>query len=144
MPTVKSKSGKRLLLYDGVCALCNGLVRFVIRRDTRERYIFAAIQSDVARELLTKHGRDPDELNTLYLVHNYGTPEESLSTRGRGALRVLRGLGGAWRVFVAFEILPGFLLNGVYRLVARNRYRTFGKLDACPAPAPEHRGKFLG
>ena len=143
MGPTNTEDMQRVLLYDGVCALCNGLVRFVLKRDRRDVYRFAPLQSAIAAEILERHGRDPTQLNTMYLIHNYGTPREKLSSRGRGALRVLRGLGGRWRACIVLEVLPSFVLNLGYHIVARSRYRLFGRLETCPVPPPEHRAKFL-
>jgi predicted DCC family thiol-disulfide oxidoreductase YuxK len=133
-----------LVLYDGVCALCNGVVRFLLRRDRADRFRFAAIQSDYAREVLTRHGKDPEALDTMYLVLAPGGENERVLHKGRAALRAVAGLGRGWVVLRAFAVLPALLLDAGYWLVARTRYRLFGKLDACPVPAPEHRHKFLG
>jgi predicted DCC family thiol-disulfide oxidoreductase YuxK len=132
-----------VILYDGVCALCNGLNKFVLERDRRDRFRFTPLQGELARALLVRHGHDPDQLDTVYLVLSPGTDTERLLARGRAALKIIRSTGRAWRLMAIFAILPTFILDFFYNLVARNRYRTFGKYDECPIPPPEHRHKFL-
>ncbi len=133
----------QLVLYDGVCGLCNRFVQFLLPRDRHDRLRFASLQSSVGRALLTRHGRDPEALDTVYLVVEPTTERERLLTRGRAALAILRSLGGGWRALALFRIVPTVVLDALYRFVARNRYRWFGKLDACPLAAPEQRGKFI-
>jgi predicted DCC family thiol-disulfide oxidoreductase YuxK len=132
-----------LVLYDGVCALCNGLVTFVIARDRRDRFRFAPLQGELARQIVARHGGDPDELDTMYLVLNHGQPDEKVLRRGRAALRTIRSVGGAWTLMGVFALLPSFVLDFFYGLVARRRYKMFGRLEACPVPPPEQRHKFL-
>lgn len=132
-----------LILYDGVCGLCNRLNRFVLARDREDRFRFAPLQGRVAREVLAKHGKDPTDLDTFYLVADWRSPGERLLWRGRAALRVLRELGGIWGVARVFGLLPTVLLDLGYRIVARSRYRIFGRYDVCPIPRPEHLAKFL-
>jgi predicted DCC family thiol-disulfide oxidoreductase YuxK len=132
-----------LVLYDGVCALCNGLVKFVVARDRHDRYRFAPLQGDMARAIVARHGGDPDQLDTMYLVLDHGTEREKVLRRGRAALKTIRGIGGAWRLLGAFAILPDFVLNFFYGLVARRRYKMFGRYETCPVPPPELRHKFL-
>ena len=133
-----------VLLYDGVCGLCNGLVRFLIRRDRGDRLRYAPLQSRFARELLERHGRDPDELNTVILALDQGTPDEVLVDRARAILTVMRWIGWPWKALLVFWPLPDFLLNFGYRIIARARYRLFGRHESCPIPSPEERERFLG
>jgi predicted DCC family thiol-disulfide oxidoreductase YuxK len=132
-----------IILYDGVCGLCNRLVQFVIKRDRRNRFHFAALQSAFAHDVLTRHGRDPRELDTLYVVIDHGEPSERLERKGRGALFILRQLGGIWSLSRVFSVLPTGLLDFGYDRVARVRYRLFGKSETCLLPAPEQRAKFI-
>ena len=133
-----------LVLYDGVCGLCNGLVRFLLARDRRERFWFAPLQSELGRQLVAARGGDPTTLSTLWLIEHPGRPHERVWRRGRAGVRALAALGGGWRLIGGLRIMPGFVLDAGYWLVARTRYRLFGKLDACPAPAPGDRARFLG
>lgn len=150
-PSPPASSGQRpagsdvdVLLYDGVCALCNGLVRFLVARDRQRRFRYAALQSDFARAALAPYREDPSALSTVFLIQSFGRPEQRCLRRARAALAALRRLGGGW-AFVArvLGVLPTFLLDAGYRLVARVRYWTFGRYDSCPLPPPEHRDLFL-
>jgi predicted DCC family thiol-disulfide oxidoreductase YuxK len=132
-----------LVLYDGICGLCNRLNQFILKRDSRDRFRFAALQSPIASELLHRYGRDPSDLNTVYLIANYGAPDERLLWKGRAVLFVLRALGGIWSLARIFELMPSRFLDWVYDVVARRRYRWFGRFDACVVPQPDHRAKFL-
>jgi predicted DCC family thiol-disulfide oxidoreductase YuxK len=132
-----------IILYDGVCGLCHRLVRFVLARDRAGLFRFAALQGELSRTILTRHGRDPRDLDTLYLVLGHGRPDERLLRKSDAALWVLRALGGPWRASRALRAVPRPLRDLGYDLVARTRYRLFGRHDACPLPDPRHRGRFL-
>src|SRR6266545_6257184 len=119
--------------------MCNGLVRFMLERDRRDRFRFAPLQSEAGRALVRERGGDPDEVSTLYLIERLGRPGERTWRRGRAAVMALAGLGRGWRLLHALRLLPGFLLDLGYRLIARLRYRLGGRLDACPVPDPRHR-----
>jgi predicted DCC family thiol-disulfide oxidoreductase YuxK len=137
-----------ILLYDGVCGLCNRLVRFVLRRDPAGGFRFAALQSPLAARSLARHGVDAGDLNTLYVVVNAEQADELLLPRSDAVIFILWRLGGAGRPFWR---LAGFLLQLVpqavrdwgYGVVARSRYRMFGRYDACPLPSEETRSRFL-
>lgn len=133
----------RLLLYDGVCALCNRVVQAVLKRDRNRRYVFAPLQGEPARTRLAAHGLDPNALDTFVLVLDPDTPQERVLTRGRAGVQVLREMGGLGTLAGALTVLPTPVLDWGYNLIARNRYKTFGQHDACPLPAPEHRDRFL-
>ena len=132
-----------IILYDGVCGLCNRLTRFVLARDPAGRFRFASLQSALAGEILTRHGRDPRDLDTLYLVLARGRPDERLLTKSDAALWILRELGGPWRTAAMLRVLPRWVRDLGYDVVARTRYRVFGRYDSCPLPDPSHRTRFL-
>jgi predicted DCC family thiol-disulfide oxidoreductase YuxK len=137
-------SANPVLLYDGVCGLCNRLVQFTLRHDDRDRFRFAALQSPLASRLLDRHGASAADLDTFYIATNFDQAGEQLLTRSDAAVFVLHELGGGWRVLGAiFRVLPRALRDAVYNLIARNRYKVFGKFDSCPLPDPRHRHKFL-
>lgn len=127
-----------LILFDGVCNLCAWAVRFIIERDPAGVFRFAPLQSDLGQRLLTEHGLDPTSLDSFVLIED-GTAHKESSA----ALRVARRLSGAWPLFYAAIILPRFLRDPLYRFIARNRYRWFGKQDSCLMPTPELRVRFL-
>jgi predicted DCC family thiol-disulfide oxidoreductase YuxK len=132
------------VLYDGVCALCNRFVTFILRRDPRGLFRFAPIQGEAAREVLAAHGQTSGRLDTMWVVAHPKEPAERLLSRGRAALFILERLGGGWRTFArAAGWLPDVVLNAGYRVVASSRYRVWGKYDACPIPPPEWRDRFI-
>ena len=133
-----------IILYDGVCGLCNGFVAFVWPRDRERRFRFAPLQGGTARAILSRHGRDATALDTVFVVVDPDTPGERLLDRSAAGLYVLAGLGGGWRLVSRLLAgLPRPLLDLAYRLLARNRYRLFGRLDTCAVPGPEHRERFI-
>lgn len=127
-----------VVLFDGVCNLCSASVRFVLRRDPAGRFRFASLQSEAGRELLRRHGLDPDDLHSVVLVE-----DGRAYTRSDAALRIARGLGGGWPLLGALRAVPRPVRDRVYGLVAANRYRWFGKQDSCMLPTPELRERFL-
>lgn len=133
-----------LVLYDGVCALCNGIVKFLVARDRGDRFRFLALQSELGREVVRARGGDPDEISTLYVITAPGRAGEQVYVRGRAGIRAVTAAGGGWRLLNLLRILPTFLLDLGYRMVASRRYRIAGRLEACPVPPAEHRHKFLG
>ena len=132
-----------IILFDGVCNLCQGFVQFVIRHDPAGRFQFAALQSEAGQALLAQHGQvlpaagtDPDSVLLL--------DQGRLYSHSAAVLRIARGLGGGWAVLAA----PGWLLpttarNAVYRFVARHRYHWFGRQSECWLPTPALRARFL-
>ena len=132
-----------IVLYDGVCGVCNRLVQFILRHDREDLFRFAALQSAFALKILQQHALRAD-LNTVYVVLNYQQPDEQLLSRSDAILFILEKLRRQW-VFGArlLHLLPRRLRDAAYTLVARNRYRVWGKYDACPLPDPKHRHKFL-
>jgi predicted DCC family thiol-disulfide oxidoreductase YuxK len=133
-----------IILYDGVCGLCNRLVQFVLQHDSRDRFRFASLQSNFAARVLLRHGAAAEDLDTVYLVSDHALAGERLASRSEAAVVVLNELGGGWRVLgVVLRLFPGWLRNWGYNLVARNRYRIFGKYDFCPIPNKKDRSKFL-
>ena len=132
-----------ILFYDGVCGLCDRTVQFVLRHDRRGSFRFAALQSGSARRVLARHDRDPSRLDTMYLLLDPGMPTERLLDRSDGILAVLEQLGGVWRLAAAARAVPRFLRDRAYDLVARHRYRWFGRRDHCALPPPDVRSRFL-
>ncbi|MCB0704981.1 MAG: thiol-disulfide oxidoreductase DCC family protein [Saprospiraceae bacterium] len=128
-----------VLLFDGVCNLCNGFVQFVIKRDSKARFRFAALQSNSAQALLEQAGyANREDLDTVVLIEN-----GKIYTHSDVALRVTGKLGGLWPLFSIFWVLPKFIRDAIYNWVARNRYRWFGKREACMIPTPELRERFI-
>lgn len=162
-----------VVVYDGVCGLCNRLVRFILRRDPAGLFQFASLQSALAADILARHGADAGDLDTVYVVVNRGGEAEELLARSEAAIFILMHLGAAelcsagqpraavptdatstarlsrgyrfWRwVGSMLRLVPRKLREWGYGVVARNRYRIFGRYDSCPVPSEETRGRFLG
>lgn len=135
--------GRHLLLYDGVCGLCDGLVQALLVRDRGEVFDFAALQSAAAREALSRFGATADRMDTVYVVAGYDTATPRLLRKGHAALFVADVLGWPWKAAGLMGALPVGLLDWGYDRVARHRYRVFGRFDQCVLPRPEHRRRFL-
>ncbi|WP_025847407.1 thiol-disulfide oxidoreductase DCC family protein [Paenibacillus ehimensis] len=127
-----------LVFYDGVCGFCQRVVQFIIPRDRSAVFRFVAIQSETGSRLLRRHGLDPAELNTFVLLE-----QGRVYTRSTAGLRVLRRLDGAWPLLYALIVVPRPVRDLVYKWIAANRYRFFGKSDSCMLPPPEVRERFL-
>lgn len=133
-----------VLLYDGVCGLCNRLVQFVLRHDRRSVFRFGSLQSDLGARILARHGRDARDLDTVYVVVNYGAPGEALFARSDAVGFVFIQLGGMWRASaIVLKLLPHALRDFAYNAIAGRRYRIFGRSETCILPLPEHRDRFL-
>ena len=139
----KRTGGEHLVLYDGVCGLCNRLNRFVVPRDTEGLFDFASLQSATGQSLLKQFGRNPQDLNTFYVVTSYRSGSSVLLSKMGAGLFVMKARGGPWRWLGLFGVLPIRLLNAGYDLVARNRYRFFGRHENCLMPSAEHRNRFI-
>lgn len=136
-------NGNPIVLYDGVCGLCNRLVKFILKRDLNGRFRFASLQSEFAATLLKRHGANAKDLDTFYVVIDQGNPDERVLMRSDAILFVVKTLGGVWKIASVGRVVPKVIRDALYRLVARNRYRVFGKHESCMLPSPEHRAKFL-
>jgi predicted DCC family thiol-disulfide oxidoreductase YuxK len=132
-----------IVLYDGVCGLCNRLTQFILKHDTHDRFLFASLQSDLAAKVLKRHGADAHDLDTVYVVIDYEQPGEHLLARSDAILYIGTQLGGIWSFTKTGRLLPKVLRDALYKIVARNRYRVFGKHETCLLPEAKHRNKFL-
>ena len=139
----KAEPAGAVIVFDGVCVLCNGWVGFLLRHDRVGRYQFAAMQSDAGRALLEAHGLDPDDPASFLLIEHDVAAAPRIATDSDAIRRVLVGLGGGWRVANMIALVPRRLRDAAYRWLARNRYHWFGRHDACTLPAPEQRHRFL-
>lgn len=128
-----------IVLFDGVCNLCTGVVKFAIKRDKKGVLHFASLQSEMAKELMRKHGLDENQLKTFVFIEN-----GKAYTRSTAGLKLFRSFGGLWALLYVFIIVPKPIRNAVYDFVSRNRYRWFGKEESCMIPSPEIRARFLG
>lgn len=136
-PETGSDAAGAIIVFDGVCVLCNGWVRFLLKHDRKGHYRFAAMQGETGQRLLAAHGLDPRDPSSFLLI------EGEASWRDTDAIRrVVTGLGGMWRIGHALVLLPRPLRNALYRLVARNRYRLFG-VTTCQVPDAADRWRFI-
>lgn len=138
MSIEQSDENSAIIVFDGVCVLCNGWVRFLLRHDRRARYRFAAMQSATGRALLAAHGLNADDPSSLLLIEHGRAWTNTDAIR-----RILAGLGGAWKIAHVLGLLPRRLRDGLYRTIARNRYRWFGRHEVCFLPTPQQRTRFL-
>lgn len=135
----QAKDERAVILFDGVCNLCNGLVNFVIDRDPSAYFAFGALQSEEGQELLEEQcGSLSGEMASIVLIEGGRCYRQSTA-----ALRVLRRLKGAWPLLYAFVVVPRPMRDAVYDWLAANRYRWFGKRDRCRVPTPELEAHFL-
>lgn len=129
---------KNIILFDGVCNLCNGAVKFIIKNDTKNKFQFASLQSKTGQELLEKHHLSTTNLDSFVLIS-----DEKYFTRSTAALKVCQKLGKFWQLLYVFIIVPTFIRNFFYDYIAKNRYRWFGKNDACMMPTQAIKSRFL-
>jgi predicted DCC family thiol-disulfide oxidoreductase YuxK len=138
-----SAGGAHLVLYDGVCGLCSRLLQFLLTHDRRGRFAFASLQSATGQAVIEGLGGDPTELTSFYVLANYRTDRSRTLARSKAALFVAGQLGWPWKAAVIARVLPSAVLDRAYNLIARNRYRVFGRFEQCLAPRPEFRGRFV-
>jgi predicted DCC family thiol-disulfide oxidoreductase YuxK len=130
--------GTPIILFDGVCNLCNGWVQFIIKRDARALFRFAALQSRAGQRILTQYGLCPQLLDSMVLID-----AGSVFTKSDAVLRIVGYLPGMWPLLGLLRIVPRWLRNGAYDRIAENRYRWFGKKDACMLPTGNVAHRFL-
>lgn len=127
-----------IVLFDGVCNFCNSSVNFLIEHDKAGYFKFAPLQSEIGQKLLEEHKIDKTEIDSVIVIE-----DNKAFTHSTAALKLAKGLGGIWSLGYVFIIVPKFIRDFFYRLFAKNRYRLFGKKDACMMPTPEIRARFL-
>lgn len=134
------KKNKKIILFDGVCNLCNNSVQFVIKRDKKDVFRFASLQSEAGQKLLAERGIDPEKTDSIVLIE----PDVAYYTKSQAAIEIASELGGGWSFLRVFEyILPVSLRDRVYDFIASNRYKWYGKKDQCMVPTPELKDRFL-
>lgn len=133
-----NNSSKIIILFDGICNLCNHSIDFIIRRDKQNRFHFASLQSKKGQEILKYHQLPTKDFESFVVVH-----KNKVYTKSNAALQVVLHLQGGWPLLYVFIIIPPFFRNLVYSFIAKNRYRFFGKKNTCRLPTSEERSKFL-
>lgn len=129
---------KRIILFDGICNLCNASVNFIIKNDEKKFFVFASLQSDVAKEILLQFSTKKLNLDSIIYIENGALYEKSTA-----ALKIAKQLRFPWPIFYLFIIIPPFLRDKIYNLIAKNRYKWFGKKDSCMIPTPDLKSLFL-
>lgn len=143
-PQVQPEStGAHLVLYDGVCGLCDSLVQFLLERDRRAVFSFAPLQSATAKALVDQWGGDPEDLVSFYVIADFRTPRARAITKSDAALFVARELGWPWSVAHSARVLPKRFRDVLYDVVARNRYRVSSRYEQCRLPSEQTRRRFV-
>ena len=135
---MNSSADKKIVLFDGVCNLCSSSVQFILKRDKKNQFLFGSLQGESGQAYLQQFNLPADVFNSFMLVEG-----DQLYSRSSGALRILKYLGGVWPLLYAFIIVPKFIRDAVYDLIAKNRYKWFGKKDECWVPTAALKAKFL-
>ncbi len=126
-----NQTNNPIVLFDGVCNLCNSTVLWIIKHDPKRQFRFASLQGDYGQQILKQFHLPPDALNSFILLK-----DNQIYTKSTGALKVAKALNGLWSMLYIFIIIPAFIRNSVYDLIAKNRYRWFGKKESCAIPSP--------
>lgn len=139
MNTIENiSSDKQIILFDGVCNFCNSSINFIIDHDPENHFKFAPLQSEIGQDILRKFNKNTENFDSVFLLKN-----DNLYQKSDAALEITKHLSGFWKYLAVFNILPTFFLNFFYDIIAKNRYRIFGKADSCRIPTPELRERFL-
>ena len=130
---------KKIILFDGVCNLCNSAVQFVIKHDKKDVFRFVALQSELGKEILAHIGIDTKNIDSIVLYE----PGVAYYYKSSAAIQIARNLGGFWHFGTVFRIIPTGISNQLYDYIAKNRYKWYGKKESCMIPTPELKIKFL-
>lgn len=129
---------KTIILYDGVCTICNAFVKFIIKNDRNDRFRFASLQSSFAEKYIEKTDFKNESFNTVLLIEKGITFRKSTA-----AIKSIVGLGGVWKIFYPLLFIPAFIRDPIYMLVSNTRYAIFGKKDYCELPTENIKHKFI-
>lgn len=130
---------KLIILFDGVCNLCNSSINFIIKHNHKKQFLFASLQSDVAKEILLQFSQKKIALDSIVFIEN-----NIIYDKSTAILRISRYLNGGYKLLYGIIIIPKFIRDGLYNQIAKNRYNWFGKKKNCMIPAPEVKSRFLG
>lgn len=130
---------KQLILFDGICNLCNASVNYVIKHDKKDVFRFTALQSEIGKHIVNEFNNDTKKIDSIILF----SEEQKLSYKSTAALKIAKHLGFPQNMMVVFFIVPAFIRNWVYDYIAKNRYKWYGKRETCMMPTPELQEKFL-
>jgi len=135
---VETNNKPVVILFDGICNFCNGVVKFIIKRDPAKKFRFASLQSGFGRSQLIRFHLNPESIHSFVVIDG-----EVFRERSDAALHIARHLGAPWRALLVFKILPKFLRDAAYNVVASNRYKIFGRKDSCMIPTPDLKERFI-
>ncbi|MDA6070806.1 DCC1-like thiol-disulfide oxidoreductase family protein [Flavobacterium sp. AC] len=130
---------KKIILFDGVCNLCNGAVQFIIKNDKKDIFRFVALQSELGIEISNYIGVDQKKIDSIILYN----PGVAYYYKSSAVLEIAKNLGGFYNLMFVFKIFPEKFRNYVYDYIAKNRYKWYGKKESCMIPTPELKAKFL-
>lgn len=130
---------RKIILFDGVCNLCNRAVQFIIKRDKKKQYAFAPLQGDIGQQLLRDRGIDTQLVDSIILIE----PNIAYYTKAAAAFEIGKSFGGGWKLLGLLEWIPPVISNWVYDVIAKNRYRWFGKREVCMVPTSDLKARFL-
>ncbi|EAR01436.1 thiol-disulfide oxidoreductase DCC family protein [Maribacter sp. HTCC2170] len=136
---MKMDPKKKIVLFDGVCNLCNRSIQYIIKRDKKDVFRFATLQGDVGQRLVQERNIDISKVDSIILIE----PGVAYYTKSTAALKIGKSFGGVWKLAIVLNLIPSKLRDIVYDWVARDRYSWYGKKDACMVPTPELKAKFL-
>lgn len=127
-----------LLLFDGVCNLCNGAVNFVIDRDRNRRFVFASLQSTLGQQIAEQYQLPKEDFNSMVLLKN-----NKVYLRSNAALEISRDLSGSWPLLYGLKVIPRFFRDWIYTIISTNRYKWFGRQDQCRVPTVDIQNRFV-
>lgn len=130
---------KKIILFDGVCNLCESSVQFIIKHDKNDVFRFVSIQSDLGQKITNHLGIDVSKVDSVILY----IPNSTYFTKANAALKIAKNLSGIISIIGYFNFLPDFIKNSLYDYIAKNRYKWFGKKESCMLPSSELKAKFL-
>ena len=136
---MKLPHDKKIILFDGVCNLCDATVQELIRKDKKDAFRFAALQSETGKEIVKYIGIDTSKIDSIILYE----PGKAYHIKAEAAIEIAKSIGGVYSLLGVFSVFPNWMKNSVYDFVARNRYKWYGKKESCMMPTPELKAKFL-
>lgn len=136
---MRNNKSYKIILFDGVCNLCNSSIQFIIKHDKNDEYRFAALQSNVGQQLAAERNIDTNEVDSIVLIE----PGVAYYIKSTAAINIGKSFGGLWTLLKVFEWIPEGFRNSVYDYIAKNRYKWYGKKESCMIPTPELKSKFL-
>jgi len=138
-PGMELPRDKKIILFDGVCNLCNSTVQFLIKHDKKDVFRFVALQSDLGQQIMAYIGIDTSKVDSIIVYE----PGKAYFYKAEAALEIASAIGGVYTLLAVFKAVPKGISNAVYDYIARNRYKWYGKKEACMLPTPEIKAKFL-